>query len=352
MPDRGGDVRIGESSLGRHRHVCALFDGPDDAAAVLIPFVLDRLRAGERVVHVVESRERYLASFGPDVDVRAAVASRQLDVRTWDTAYLSGGTFSATRMLAYVRRLLREAPGLGFPAMRLVGDMGWTAARAPGTQELLAYETGLNAILARPNVAVICAFDTRHLDADRVAGLLAAHDAALLNDRLQRTPEIAPLTGPRERILAAAVLLFGENGPRQTGIDSLIEAAGVAKATFYRHFQSKDALILAWLRDPRTRWFDHVRATAEARAATPDELIVRLFDAVAERLPRRSRLVPRRGGRGCRLSRSRPTGSRAARPARGLDLARGRHSHDRPRPSGAGSRPASARRFATEADDT
>jgi AcrR family transcriptional regulator len=164
----------------------------------------------------------------------------------------------------------------------LIGDMGWTATGAPGTEELLAYESGLNRILARPNVAVICAFDLGDLNSDLTAGLLAAHDAALVDGRLQRTPEITPTAGPRERILAAAALLFAENGPGQTGVDSLIAAAGVAKATFYRHFPSKDDLVLAWLRDSRTRWFDWVRATAEARAVTPDELVARLFDAVAE----------------------------------------------------------------------
>ncbi len=282
MVNRVPDIRLGESLLGRHRHVCALFDGPDEADAVLVPYVLDRLRAGDRVVHVVESRERYLARLEAELDVPAAVESGQLDVRTWDEAYLAGGSFSASRMLAYVRQVLREAAALPFSATRFIGDMGWAATGAAGTEDLVAYELGLNRILARPNVTVICAFDTRQLDSDVLAGLLAAHDAALVNGGLQRTPEIAPIVGPRERILAAAALLFAENGPGQTGVDSLIEAAGVAKATFYRHFPSKDALVLAWLRDPRTRWFDRVRATAEARAATPGELVGTLFDAVAE----------------------------------------------------------------------
>jgi AcrR family transcriptional regulator len=55
-----------------------------------------------------------------------------------------------------------------------------------------------------------------------------------------RAPEQARRP-PRQRIPAAASLLFTENGVAQTGVDTLIEAAGVAKATFYRHFPSKYA---------------------------------------------------------------------------------------------------------------
>ena len=87
--------------------------------------------------------------------------------------------------------------------------------------------------------------------------------------------------GPRERILAAASRLFTRQGIGRTGVDTLIASAGVAKATFYRHFPSKEALVLAWLRDPRTRWFDRVRTTAEAGATTPTERISNLFGAAA-----------------------------------------------------------------------
>jgi AcrR family transcriptional regulator len=55
----------------------------------------------------------------------------------------------------------------------------------------------------------------------------------------------------------------------------------VAKATFYRHFPSKDDLIVAWLLDERTRWFDRVRRIAEEAANSSDELVSGLFDAVA-----------------------------------------------------------------------
>ena len=94
-------------------------------------------------------------------------------------------------------------------------------------------------------------------------------------------PDPARMADPRERILAAAGRLFTSQGISRTGVDTLIEAASVAKATFYHHFPSKEALVVAWLRDPRTRWFDRVRTLAEAETATPTERIASLFEATA-----------------------------------------------------------------------
>jgi AcrR family transcriptional regulator len=61
-----------------------------------------------------------------------------------------------------------------------------------------------------------------------------------------------------DRIVAAAADLFFRKGIRATGVDTLIEEANVAKSTFYRHFRSKDELIVAWLRSPQARWIDVV----------------------------------------------------------------------------------------------
>ena len=68
---------------------------------------------------------------------------------------------------------------------------------------------------------------------------------------------------PRERILAVAGPLFFREGFRAVGVDRVIAESGVAKATFYRHFPSKDDLIVAWLVQADTfmsAWLD--KATA------------------------------------------------------------------------------------------
>jgi AcrR family transcriptional regulator len=53
---------------------------------------------------------------------------------------------------------------------------------------------------------------------------------------------------PRERILRAARDLFHRHGIRGVGVETIAEAAGTNKMTLYRHFDSKDDLILAYLR--------------------------------------------------------------------------------------------------------
>jgi AcrR family transcriptional regulator len=56
-----------------------------------------------------------------------------------------------------------------------------------------------------------------------------------------------PLGSPRERIMNVASDLFYHQGYRATGINEVIERSGVAKATFYSHFPSKDDLGQAYL---------------------------------------------------------------------------------------------------------
>jgi AcrR family transcriptional regulator len=55
-------------------------------------------------------------------------------------------------------------------------------------------------------------------------------------------------TEVRDRILATATELFYEHGIRAVGVDLIVKEAGVAKTSLYRHFGTKDDLIVAFLR--------------------------------------------------------------------------------------------------------
>ncbi len=92
-------------------------------------------------------------------------------------------------------------------------------------------------------------------------------------------------TGPqaRERILDSAYELFSRRGVRGVGVDEVIADAGVAKATLYRHFPSKNKLVLAFLERREQRWtHEWLETEARRRGATPEEQLLAIFDVFGE----------------------------------------------------------------------
>ena len=87
----------------------------------------------------------------------------------------------------------------------------------------------------------------------------------------------------RERILATAYELFSRRAIRDVGVDELIEHAGVAKATLYRHFPSKDDLVIAFLERRQERWtLAWVEKEARRRATTPEQQLLSIFELFDE----------------------------------------------------------------------
>jgi AcrR family transcriptional regulator len=81
----------------------------------------------------------------------------------------------------------------------------------------------------------------------------------------------------RQHIIEAAYELFSRRGVRGVGVDDLVAASGVAMATFYRHFRSKDELVLAYL----ARRFEERQAAISA--ALPhrggvEDVVLTVFD--------------------------------------------------------------------------
>lgn len=80
----------------------------------------------------------------------------------------------------------------------------------------------------------------------------------------------------RERILAAAADLFYARGLRSVSADKIIERVGNTKVTFYRHFRTKDDLVVAYLERQAERERADV-AVILARAGGEADEALRLF---------------------------------------------------------------------------
>jgi len=87
----------------------------------------------------------------------------------------------------------------------------------------------------------------------------------------------SPASDKRQHVVETAYALFKRVGFHATGIDRIIAEADVAKMTMYRHFPSKDELIVEVL-DYRARRFDRQLDRLAGEGTTPEQKIAKIFD--------------------------------------------------------------------------
>jgi AcrR family transcriptional regulator len=85
----------------------------------------------------------------------------------------------------------------------------------------------------------------------------------------------------REHLIDVAAALFNRHGYHAAGVDRVIEEAGIAKTTLYRHFKSKEDLIVAVLRRADQKFRDDMRRVVEASGADPVGRLLATFDYLA-----------------------------------------------------------------------
>lgn len=86
---------------------------------------------------------------------------------------------------------------------------------------------------------------------------------------------------PRDRLLATAQRLFYGEGINGVGVDRVLTAAGVTRATMYRHFAGKEGLVVAYLEAEDSAIRGYFEAAARERG-TPPEMLERVVDGIAD----------------------------------------------------------------------
>lgn len=100
----------------------------------------------------------------------------------------------------------------------------------------------------------------------------------------------------RDRLLKAAAVLFYNDGLVATGIDAIVERAGVAKKSLYNNFDSKADLVATYLLYRHAEWLGLYESRLK-RASTPKARVLAVFEAYADH----AESAYERGFRGCGL---------------------------------------------------
>ena len=196
------ELELGGFSPNGERHICAFFHDKDEEYQILLPFIADGIRNGEKAIHLIdenyrEVHTRRLKEGG--IDVRRAAESGQLEIRGWGDAYLHRGRFDLDAMLAIIEALLDGAREQGYRRTRLVADMAWALMNRPGVRDLIAYEARLNALLDGRDDVVVCVYDLTRFGGAIVMDVMKTHPLAVVSGVMQHNPfYIAPREMLRE----------------------------------------------------------------------------------------------------------------------------------------------------------
>ena len=84
---------------------------------------------------------------------------------------------------------------------------------------------------------------------------------------------------PKDKLFETAARLFYQHGYRAVGVDTIAAESGIGKMTLYRHYPSKDDLIVAFLRDSDEEFWEYFEQSTK-EASTAREKLLAFFEAL------------------------------------------------------------------------
>ncbi|HTC81853.1 MAG TPA: MEDS domain-containing protein, partial [Acidimicrobiia bacterium] len=152
-----GDI---ETSPGAH--ICAFYRGSKDRDDLLIPYLEEGIRNGEKCICLIDSSgpEEIWDHLSCDHEENGDGAP-QVEVLRSTESYLRSGQFNTDEMIGWLTENVTAALATdSFPLVRAAGEMSWALKAFPGVGELFYYESQLNKYTARiPQQVLFCMYD-------------------------------------------------------------------------------------------------------------------------------------------------------------------------------------------------
>ena len=182
------------SLLDADGHICAFFHSADEEYRVLLPFIEEGFRRGERAFHIVdpERREEHVRRLrDAGIDVAAVQARGQLVLRDWSQAHLRDSYFDQERMFAYLAEARADGPNSGYARTRFVSHMEWALASETAAVDLAEYEARCSDRPSQGNVA-ICVYHFERWGGQTLVDAIRTHPQVVIGECLHENPFFQP----------------------------------------------------------------------------------------------------------------------------------------------------------------
>jgi hypothetical protein len=195
MVENTRTVNLARATVNCSCHVCAFFHSRDDEYKVMLPFFKEGIDAGDRAVHIIDNgqrSERLGRLAGAGIDVASAEAGGQLELRPWESAYLRPGRFDQYAMIQLLEEFAKISAQTDTGITRLWANMEWALLDFPGVHDIVEYESRLNDVLPKYDMAVVCSYDVAKFSASVVMDILRTHPQVIVGGILRENPFYMP----------------------------------------------------------------------------------------------------------------------------------------------------------------
>jgi hypothetical protein len=182
-----------DRSVPAGSHICAFYSDPATRDEVVMPFLAQGLRTGEKCICVLASLspKEVLARLGPDVDPDLSVERGQLELATPADAYLPTGKFVPDDMFNFWKEAAIAAEAADYGLARAVGEMP-RELDADARRQFIRYEARLTEVVTELPELILCMYDLRLSGAEVLMDVLRTHPVAIVDGTLHDNPYYVP----------------------------------------------------------------------------------------------------------------------------------------------------------------
>jgi DNA-binding CsgD family transcriptional regulator len=176
----------GLDEIGPGTHICALYSGPAERDSLLVPFLREGIREGNKCLCLIDDAEPALVRDQVQNGDRLRRAE-QLDVDRASDAYLQSGRFSAEHMMSFLSGRLTAAES-DFLLLRAAGEMSWVLPQPDGTNDFFVYESVINTIVEDKPAVFMCMYDLQRFGVSMLVDVLKTHRKVVLESMVLENP--------------------------------------------------------------------------------------------------------------------------------------------------------------------
>jgi MEDS: MEthanogen/methylotroph, DcmR Sensory domain len=190
MLDHLFEMGVGGIVLNPGDHICAFYRGSEGRNEILIPYLEEGLKEGEKCICFLEIGAERLLRDQLESRTLADLMARHLSVLDFTQTYLRDGRFTQEQWFDFLDESLSAAiNGEGYPCARAAGEMSWSLQKTcPGVEELCSYEAKINWFAPRYPQILLCMYDLDQFTGDVVVDVLKTHPKVLLNNMVIENP--------------------------------------------------------------------------------------------------------------------------------------------------------------------